>query len=382
MARILAIDDDTEVHPLLRVTLAKLGHQVTLSTRGEEGVALATEEGEQYDLVLLDLMMPGVDGFEVARRLRAHARTKSVPILVLTARSQNADHAEAVEAGVDGFLAKPFEPAGLGRKIEDVLAQAADRRAAALRGHGTGQLRGQITLLLGLRGGVGTTTCAVNLAGALIRGGRRTCLLELTPSGGHVAVHLRLASSPNWSTLTGTPDTGGLGPYLLRHDSGLVVLAAPPVPVRQGPSALTTRAILDALAGYFAQVVVDAAPSLDEATWTALGEADRTVVMCSPEVGAVQTTMGVLNAVESARKPGSILHVGVNHAVPDSSVPLAAIERALGRTPDLVVPHDRLQNRALAQGSALVFTQPGAALPAAIGAYALALQESRPPSTA
>jgi Flp pilus assembly CpaE family ATPase len=239
-----------------------------------------------------------------------------------------------------------------------------------------------VTVLLGLRGGVGTTTVAVTLAGALVQAGRRVCLVELTPSGGHLAVQLRLANTPNWSTLTGVPDTSALGPFLLRHESGLVVLAAPAVPVRHGLTAAATKSILEALSGYFNHVIVDAAPSLDDATWTALGAADTTLVMCSPEVGAVQTTLGVLGAVEGARKPGSQLHIGVNQASPESGVPMAAVERALGRAPDLLIPHDRLQARALAQGNPLIFSQPGAVLPASIGAFVLALQEPRTPAPA
>ncbi len=376
MARILAIDDDADLHPLLRVTLSKLGHVATLAARGEDGLALAQEQTDRFDLVLLDLMMPGVDGYEVARRLRADPRTHALPILVLTARSQAADHAEALISGADGFLAKPFEPEGLGRKIDEVLAQAAARKQAPPAAAGPPMPKGQVTVLLGLRGGVGTTTCAVNLAGVLVRGGRRVCLVELTPSGGHLALHLRLAATPNWSTLTGAPDTSGLGPFLLQHESGLVVLTAPPAPVRRGPSVETTQAVLEALGGYFNQVVVDAAPALDDATWTALAVADRTLVVCSPEIGAVQTTMSVLGMVDSARRPGSLLHVVVNQTSPEAAVPLAAIERALGRAPDLVVPHDRLQARALAHGAPLAFSQPTAPLPAALGAYAL-VQEPR-----
>jgi pilus assembly protein CpaE len=299
-----------------------------------------------------------------------------LPILVLTARSQAADQVEALESGADGFLGKPFEPEGLCRKVEEVLAQVAARKAGGLGRQEAGP-RAHLTVLLGLRGGVGTTTCAVNLAGALARGGRRTCLLELTPSGGHVALHLRLAASPNWSTLNGTPDTSSLGPYLLRHESGLVVLAAPGAPVRHGPTAATTHGILEALGTYFSHVVVDASPTLDEATWAVLSAADETVVMSSPEIGAVQTTVGVLGVVEGARKPGSALHVCVNHSTPELGVPLAAVERALGRAPDLVVPYDRLQPRALAQGSPLVFSQPAAPLVAALGNYALALPDGR-----
>jgi pilus assembly protein CpaE len=216
----------------------------------------------------------------------------------------------------------------------------------------------------------------VNLAGALVRAGRRVCLLELTPAGGHAALHLRLAQSPNWGSLSGTRDASALGGLLLRHESGLVVLAAPVAPVRHGPTAATTTAMLEAFGGYFSHLVVDAAPTLDEATWTVLAAADRILVMLSPEVGAVQTALGVIEAVDGVRKAGSVLEIGVNQVTPEASLPLAAVERALGRPPDLVVPYDRLQPRALGQGAPLVFSQPGAALPAALGAYALKLKDA------
>jgi hypothetical protein len=90
----------------------------------------------------------------------------------------------------------------------------------------------------------------------------------------------------------------------------------------------------------------------------------------------------VLSAVASARKHDSLLQVGVNHVSSDTHVPAAAVERALGRAPDLVVPHDRLQARALAQGRPLVFSQPAAALPAALGAFVMAFQEARQPNPA
>lgn len=373
MARVLLIDDDADIRPLMRVTLNKLGHQPTLAALGEEGLRLA--ENGQFDLVVLDLMMPDLDGYEVTRRLRADPRTTALPILILTARAQPADFDGAIEAGADGYLAKPFDPDVLGRRIMELLKQAEARRAAAPQA-GTPATTGRVSMVLGLRGGVGTTTTAVTLAGALLRLGRRVCLVDLSPSGGHVALQLRLATPTTWANLPAAPDTTAVAQHLLRHESGLVVLAAPPQPVRRGPAGAAFQAVLEALQIFFTDVVIDGAPLLDEATWVALGAAERTLLVSSPEVGAVHTAIGTLAAVAGARRPASQLLVVLNHVSPDGGLPQAAVEKALGRAPDLLIPYDRQQMTALTHGTPLIFSQPGALLPTAVGSYAARVMEA------
>jgi DNA-binding response OmpR family regulator len=366
MAKILIVDDDPDMRPLMRLTLAKLGHQPSLAATGTGGLKLA--ESEPFDLMVLDLMMPDIDGYEVMRRLRANPATKDLPIIVLTARTQAADYDSAIESGADAYLPKPLDPDALHRKIGELLKRAEASKSAALQATPP-SLNGRVTVVLGLRGGVGATTCAVTVAGTLLRQGRRVCLVDLSPSAGHVALHLRLSTSLTWRNLPPAPDTTAVAQTLLRHDSGLVVLAAPAQPVRQGPSPESFRATLEALQIFFTQVVIDAAPVLDGATEVALAAADQIVVVCTPEVGAVHTTIGTLQALGGLRRPQSQVMVLLNHVTPEASLPVSAIEKALGGPPDMVVPYDRQQALALAHGTPLILSQPGALLPAAVGSF-------------
>jgi DNA-binding response OmpR family regulator len=367
MPRILVIDDDPDIRPLLRIALSKFGHQVALAARGEEGVqaALATN----FDLIVLDLMMPDLDGYEVTRRLRAEERTKAVPIILLTARTQTADYEGALEAGADAYMPKPFDPESLNRKIGELLKENTERKAVAESGAAT-SAQGRVTVVWHLRGGVGATTCAVNLAGMLARAGRRTCLLDLSPVNGHVSLHLRLNVTSSWADLPRQPDTTAVAQTLLKHESGLLTLAAPTQPTRKALSLETFRAALDSMRIFFPEVVVDAAPQLDEVTCAALGAATQVLVVCSPEIGAVRTTIGAMQALPDLIPATTKTFVVLNYPSPDLTLPVTAVEKALGRAPDLVIPNDRLQMPALAQGAPLVFANPKAPFPSILGAFA------------
>lgn len=125
MSRILVVDDDELVRDVVANRLRKAGHEIVCSGDGEDGLALATESA--FDLVLLDSMMPKLSGVEVCRRLRDDDRTKQVAIILLTARSQEADVARGFAAGADDYVAKPFSPKELESRVEAILAT--DHRA-------------------------------------------------------------------------------------------------------------------------------------------------------------------------------------------------------------------------------------------------------------
>jgi len=102
--QILAVEDEAAMADLLRSALSDEGHLVTIATNGQQALALARTG--RFDLLVLDLMLPGIDGFEVARQLRrVHIQT---PILVLTARDRSQDIVAALDAGADDYLTKPF----------------------------------------------------------------------------------------------------------------------------------------------------------------------------------------------------------------------------------------------------------------------------------
>jgi CheY-like chemotaxis protein len=111
MPRVLVVDDDPQVLRLLRVNFELEGYDVALASNGEE--ALAAVAAELPDVMVCDVMMPGIDGLEVVRRLRADPATAKLPVVVVSAKAQQADLAHGKEAGADEYVTKPFDPQDL-----------------------------------------------------------------------------------------------------------------------------------------------------------------------------------------------------------------------------------------------------------------------------
>ena len=122
---ILVVEDEDDIRELLRYNLAKEGYQVTCSASGEE--AMKAVRAAMPDLVLLDLMLPGLDGLEVCRFLKQDHRTRNLPIIMLTAKGEEADIVAGLELGADDYVTKPFSLRVLLARLRAVLR----RRSAA-----------------------------------------------------------------------------------------------------------------------------------------------------------------------------------------------------------------------------------------------------------
>ncbi len=122
-ATILVIDDEKDLIELVRYNLEKEGFDVIASADGQSGIDLAHRL--KPDLIVLDLMMPGIDGLEVCRRLRADRRTAHVSIIMLTARASEADKIVGLELGADDYITKPFSPRELAARAKAILRRSA-----------------------------------------------------------------------------------------------------------------------------------------------------------------------------------------------------------------------------------------------------------------
>ena len=127
MAKVLVIDDEPDVLMLCRVNLEHAGHDVLVAESGEAGLELAMTE--RPDLIVLDLMMPNMDGFEVLEELAGAAVTRDVPVLILTARTRMDDKVRGWRAGADEYLTKPFTPATLVTDVERLEQMTATERS-------------------------------------------------------------------------------------------------------------------------------------------------------------------------------------------------------------------------------------------------------------
>jgi DNA-binding response OmpR family regulator len=126
---ILIIDDEKDLIELVRYSLEKEGFDAIGAVDGTSGLAIATRHAP--DLVVLDLMMPGMDGLEVCQRLRGDSRTRRIPIIMLTAKATEADRVLGLELGADDYVTKPFSPRELTARVKAVLRRSARHQEPA-----------------------------------------------------------------------------------------------------------------------------------------------------------------------------------------------------------------------------------------------------------
>lgn len=122
MHRILIVEDERDIADLVGFNLQRAGYEVLKAHDGVEGTAMALRE--RPDLILLDLMLPGRDGYSVFRELRRDTRTMNTPVIMLTARAQTEDRIQGLEAGADDYLTKPFSPKELMLRVQAILKRA------------------------------------------------------------------------------------------------------------------------------------------------------------------------------------------------------------------------------------------------------------------
>ena len=272
MSRILFVDDDLGTLQLIELVLGRQGHQVFTASSGAG--ALRAMQDDLPDLVLLDLMMPVMDGYEVCRQVRADPRTAHVPIVVLSAKAQVESQVEAFRCGVDGYLVKPIRPSELIERIEAVLERAAPTPPPDAPGTAIG--------ILGSQGGVGTTMVAVNVAAALVAE-REVVLADFVPDGA-VSIHLGLETTRGVGALLSrhieSIDRAVVSAEMADHPSGLHVLGG----------SVGTALSLDT---YRAKAILTALPDIAEVTVVDLGCRFGPVVRAAlPYCGAIALVVG------------------------------------------------------------------------------------------
>ena len=366
MARIFVIDDDEQLLRMVGMMLERGGHTITLLNNPLEGLEKIKQD--QPDLLVLDVMMPNMSGHDLAREIRKDKGIGALPILVLTARSQEIDKTTALKSGANDYLSKPVTSQELIERVDALLTNA---------NGGQSQHSGFVITLFGFRGGVGKTTLAVNTAAALRRiSQQEVMLMDLTSSTGQALAHMRLQSRTSWADLVddGNFEWEGLKENLIIHPSGLRVLSAPTLPVR--PLHLTAETIktaIDLSRENMAFTVIDAPAYFSPAFEVAMQEADMALHVISPEVISIQTASQVNRLL---RKSGMNIkrksHI-LNQTTPDAQLPQSAVERGLNARVSFQVGYDVNQSRAVAQGVPLVLTSAQSAIPTVVKRMAEAI---------
>ncbi|MDZ4766942.1 MAG: response regulator [Chloroflexota bacterium] len=124
MAHILVAEDERDIRELINFTLMFAGHTVSLAANGEEALNAATKASPKPDLIMMDVRMPRMSGFEACRNIRLLDSYRDTPIIFLTAKGQDEEISAGIDAGATAYILKPFAPDDLTKRVADILRQA------------------------------------------------------------------------------------------------------------------------------------------------------------------------------------------------------------------------------------------------------------------
>jgi len=244
--------------------------------------------------------MPGVDGYQVCRRLRQKPAFVQLPIMMLTANDSLEHKARGFEAGADDYMVKPFQSAELAARVQALL-----RRASVVQEGRSQGIKGKVIAVFSLRGGVGVSTWANNLAVGLRQiWNQPTTLVDLALTCGQSALMLNWSLRTTWADLGLAPceelDTELVDRALLLHGSGLHVLAVPVNP-EQGETVKSEHVgrVLDLLRGRNHYLVLDLPHNFSDTTLVGLDMADQIVALMSPEIASVYAMTRTLEVLDN-----------------------------------------------------------------------------------
>ncbi len=181
--KILIVDDDYDTLRLVGLMLERQGYEIIAAENGPQ--ALQAIQSEKPDLVLLDVMMPGMDGYEVTQHIRSNEETADIPIIMFTAKTQVEDKVTGLEAGVDVYLTKPTQPRELFAQVKVLLSRSKKSIPAPILRE---PKRGFIIGAMAAKGGVGVSTLAVNLGITIHKTTREECLVaDFHPGSGDIS---------------------------------------------------------------------------------------------------------------------------------------------------------------------------------------------------
>ncbi|MBT3338123.1 MAG: response regulator [Anaerolineae bacterium] len=361
--KILIIDDDLDTLRLVGLMLQKQGYQIAAANNGEQGLVKVAEE--KPNLILLDVMMPNMDGYEVARRLRQNPETASIPILMFTAKSQLDDKVVGFEAGADDYLTKPTHPTELHAHVKTLLTRSV--KSQQLKQTDSLKKNAFITGVISARGGLGVSSIALNLASALQNEkNANTIMVELTPGRGTVGRNLGFDNTSGLTQLLKSTieeiTTEAVASQLLHHKSGLELLVASEQPKDAPldgaiPQSETLFAQLASLGRY---LIVDFGSSLPLLNQNLLPKCDHVVVLVEAFANSIaHAKLLVSDLLDLGLEREQISIVLNNRMRSDMLLPLNQVEKLVGSPIDVTfTPVPELHSQAIRMKTTAVLMQP------------------------
>ncbi len=339
MTRILVVDDSIFNLKIITASLVPAGYEIVTASNGRE--ALDRVDAIQPDLIILDVMMPDLNGYEVCRQLRRKATTAHRPIMMLTAQDSLEERINGLEAGADDYMSKPFDATELQARIKALLRRTNPSSDAEPEVAGR---QGKVIAVFSLRGGIGVSTIAANLAVGLAQiWGKPTALVDLSLTNGQSALMLNLSLRHSWADLGRADvheiDAALIDSILLAHSSGVRVLSPPPRPEQSELiTAEKVSHVLALLKQRYEYIVLDLPHDFSETTLAGLDTADQILAVLAPEMAAVRALSSALEVFTNLTYPQDQIALVLNATFERGALVRKDIEAALKRPIALTLP--------------------------------------------
>jgi DNA-binding response OmpR family regulator len=306
--KILIVDDDVDTLRMVGLMLQRQGYQIVAANNGNQALIMA--QNEQPDLILLDIMMPDMDGYEVTRRLREDPNISGVPIIMFTAKSKVEDRVTGFEVGADDFLTKPTLPQELFVHIKNALEK--NKAASPIAPiH-----RGQVIGIMAAKGGLGISTLAVNLGISLHSKTRQEVIVaEFRPGEGSIGLDLGLQVNEGLVQLFQLDPASLTGDeverVLVNHASGIKLLLSSyhPRDTQYRSLADEMSVIAQQLSDIANFVLLDLGPGMNPATEKVLDRCDQVILALEPSPHSVARTKLLIEDLAAKGFGANRLHI-------------------------------------------------------------------------
>jgi CheY-like chemotaxis protein/MinD-like ATPase involved in chromosome partitioning or flagellar assembly len=336
--KVLIVDDDVQTLRLVGLMLERQGYRILAANTGAQAIHMA--HAEHPDIIVLDVMMPDFDGYEVSRRLRKDPETTNIPILMFTAKTQVDDKVTGYEAGADDYLTKPIHPAELTAHLRALLSRSKSRSAPAKE-------RGYVIGVLAAKGGLGVSTLTLNLALAFHQKTKADVIAaELRPGLGTWSGELGNTVSDGLNHLLHMKPTeisaGTVEKELTRLSYGIRLLMASPrmrdIELMQANEQM--EAILENLPLLAKLVMLDIGTPYMPAIDSVLNACNELIVVAEPYPAAVQRTRQLLEELTAKGfgRAKLLQVVSINRIRADVQLSLIQMQEMLGTNISQVFP--------------------------------------------
>ncbi len=358
--KILIVDDDVDTLKLIGLMLQRQGYEISVATNGSQGLSKAS--AEQPDMMLLDVMMPDMDGYEVTRRMRGDPSLSHIPIIMFTAKSLVDDKVAGFEAGADDYLTKPTHPAELTSRVKALLQRASLMRSTTP----APTERARIIGILGAKGGLGTTTLALNTAVALAQADEEVIAADLRPGQGSLGLMLGFSRAGGMGALLGKTvheiSLRAVESQLATHGTGLRLLLSSALPAEAVYSTAAGQAeqIVHHLASLCKVLVLDLGAGLNALNKRIVSECHEVLVAVEPQRVTLTMARNLLSELEaSGISRARIDIVMVSRLRSSLQTSWQAAEAILDHSvQNIITPAPELAYQAAENGTPLIIVQP------------------------